>query len=175
MGNGRCSLALAALCALVACSDFPSGKGRGSQPAVVRQRMGDTEMTVVFNRPSARGRELFGGIVPYGEVWNPGADEATEVRFSDPVRVAGHPLPAGRYSLWAIPDTGTWTVIFSNADGVFHTPYPEGQDALRIRVRPERGGYQESLGFAFPVATADSALLVMRWGETAVPLPIAPR
>ena len=167
--------ALAVLCvAMAACGGLPNGKDRKSQPAMVRQRMGATEIAVVYNRPAARGRRLFGGIVPYGEVWNPGADEATRIETSADVRLNGQVLPAGKYSIWAIPQAGEWTVIFSRAHDVPHVPYPEGKDALRIRVRPQAGPHVESLGFSFPVATADSAVLALQWGTVVVPMRIEP-
>lgn len=169
--------ALTALCAgAMACGggSLPDGGDRKSQPAAVRQRMGSTELAVVYNRPAARGRKLFGGIVPFGQLWNPGADEATRFETTRDVRLNGQLLPAGKYSIWAIPDAREWTLVFSRAHDVPHVPYPEGEDALRIRVRPETGRHTESLGFDFPLATADSALLEMRWGTLVLPVRIQP-
>ena len=120
----------------------------------------------------ARGRTLFGGIVPFGEPWNPGANDATSIRFSRGVRVEGRPVRAGEYSIWMIPDTTRWTFILSRAADVFHTPYPEGQDALRIPVPPRRGPHMETLAFYFPVVDSTRAELVMHWGETVIPLRI---
>lgn len=171
---------VAALCVvaggMAACTGgtLPDGADRKSQPALVRQRMGGTEIAVVYNRPAARGRHLFGGIVPYDSVWNPGADEATRLETTHPIRVGGQELPAGKYSLWAVPGPRLWTLIFSRAHDVPHVPYPAGKDALRIQVRPEVGRHTESLEFAFPLATPDSALLEMRWGTTVLPIPIRP-
>lgn len=166
---------LSLLLPLGACERLPSGEGRKSQPARVTQRLEDAEVTVVYSRPVARGRQLFGALVPYGEVWNPGADDATRVELSHDVSMAGHTLPAGKYSVWAIPGPREWTVIFSLDWDVPHLPYPEGQDALRIRVAARKGPHMESLGFYFPMVDADSALLVMHWGETVVPLPLRVR
>ncbi len=158
-----------------ACDGMPSGEGRMSQPARLSQRLRDAEVTVVYNRPVARGRTLFGALVPYGEIWNPGADEATRIELSDDVSIAGQPLPAGKYSLWAIPGPDEWTLVFSRAWDVEHVPYPEGEDALRVRVRPQPGPHMETLGFYFPMVDADSALLVLHWGETRIPLPLRVR
>jgi hypothetical protein len=166
---------LLVLLSLAAACGLPDGSSRKSQPAVVRQRMGGTLISVVYNRPAARGRVLFGGIVPYGRVWCPGADEATRLELSGPILVEGQPLAAGKYSVWAIPQPGEWTVIFSRAARVFHVPYPEGKDALRIRVRTQPGPHMESLAYYFPVAAPDSAVLVIHWGTTTVPLRIRPR
>jgi hypothetical protein len=156
------------------CGGLPDGSTRKSQPAEVRQRMGATELAVVYNRPAARGRVLFGGIVPWDSVWDPGADEATRLEVSRDVRLNGQRLPAGAYSVWAIPRPGEWTLIFSRAAKVPHVPYPEGRDALRLRVRPETGPFMESLAYYFPAATADSARLQLHWGTTVVPVSIRP-
>jgi len=156
------------------CGGLPSGAHRASQPAELHQRLGSTEIDIRYNRPSARGRRLFGALVPYDSVWNPGADEATRMALSQDVRVDGHRLPAGKYSLWAIPRPTEWTVIFSRAYDVYHTPYPSGRDALRIRVRPDSGAYVETLTFEFPLATRDSARLDFRWGRVDLPLSIRP-
>src|SRR5574341_95558 len=85
-----------------------------SQHGTVTQRVGYTNIAISYNRPVARGRTLFGGVVRWGRVWNPGADSATTIAFSRDVAVEGRALPAGRYSLWVIPDSSApWTVIFS--------------------------------------------------------------
>lgn len=153
---------------------LPDGSIRGSQPSEVRQRVGGTEIAIVYNRPSARGRDLFGALVPYDSVWNPGADEATRIELTADILVNGQRLSAGKYSIWAIPGRELWTVIFSRAHAVFHRPYPEGNDALRLRVPPERGPHVESLSFHFPTATRDSARLELRWGSVVVPVGIRP-
>jgi len=149
-----------------------------SQHATVTQLVGTTQVTIVYNRPSARGRTLFGkgGVVPWGKVWCPGADTATTVALSRDMMVGGQPLAAGKYSIWAIPGPDEWTLIFSRAAEVFHIPYPgESQDALRLKVKPQPGAgpFVESLAFYFPAAGADRALLNLHWGETIVQVPLA--
>lgn len=144
-----------------------------SQHATVPQRVGLTDITISYNRPVARGRELFGGIVPWGRVWHPGADSATTISFSAGVLVEGHELRAGRYTLWAIPEPPPepWTVIFSRALGVWHRPYPgDSLDVLRVPVSPEQGGHMEVLAYYFPVVGPDTAVLRLHWGTTIVPL-----
>ena len=146
-----------------------------SQRASLSQTVGHTEITLRYRRPVARGRTLFGEVVSWGRVWTPGADSATTIRFTTAVRVNGDSLPAGTYAIWMIPDsTGPWTVIFSRAQPVFHTPYPgEDYDQLRLRAQPRRGEHMETLAFYFPVVDGASATLVMHWGTTIVPLTIA--
>ena len=149
-----------------------------SQHAMVTQLVGTAQVTIVYNRPSARGRTLFGGggVVPWGKVWCPGADTATTIALSKDMVVGGQPLAAGKYSIWAIPGPDEWTLIFSRAADVFHIPYPgEAQDALRLKVKPQAGGgpFMESLAFYFPAADRDQALLNLHWGETIVQVPLA--
>lgn len=146
------------------------GSGRVSQPARVAQTMGPVELRVVYNRPSARGRALFGALVPWDSVWNPGADEATRLEISHDVLIEDSTLKAGRYSIWAIPRPDRWTVILSRAWEVQHRPYPEGQDALRLEIRPDSAPHMETLAFGFPVAARDSAVLELRWGTVSLPL-----
>lgn len=144
-----------------------------SQAGAVAQRVANTDITVTYSRPVARGRKLFGALVPYDQVWNPGADQATAISFSRNVQVNGHALPAGKYSIWAIPRADQWTMIFSRAADVFHTPYPgQDQDALRFSVRPEQGAHMETLSFYFAVVEGKDALLRLHWGDVIVPLSV---
>jgi hypothetical protein len=144
-----------------------------SQSGSVTQMLGDTEIEIRYSRPVARGRELFGGIVPWGKVWAPGADSATTIAFSREVLFAGQHFPTGRYSIWMIPDPESWTIILSTAAEVYHTPYPEGFDVLRVQVEPTRGMHVETLTFHFPLVDGPNAVLAFQWGETVIQLPIA--
>ena len=144
-----------------------------SQSGAVRQEVANTAIEITYDRPVARGRDLFGGIVPFGEIWNPGANDATAISFSRDVSVNGNPLPAGRYSLWAIPDPNRWTIVFNRQADVYHTPYPgEEDDALRLMASPRRGAHMETLAFYFAAVEKKDAELRLHWGETYVPLRI---
>jgi len=144
-----------------------------SQHGSVSQRMGLTDIHIEYNRPVARGRQLFGHLVPWGEIWHPGADSATTITFSRDVLIEGKPLAAGSYTLWTIPDSTRWTVIFSRALHVFHKPHPSPDlDVLRVGVTPERGDHMEVLAYYFPVVGPDSATLRLHWGTTIVPIKI---
>ena len=169
------STILSAILVLTACDGvIQGGRTRKSQPVMLMQMVGQTEITIVYNRPVARGRELFGGIVKHGRIWNPGADEATRISFSRDVLIDGAPLPAGSYSIWAIPDPEQWTLIFNTAHDVFHEPYPgEATDALRIALTPEPGPHMETMAFYFPFAEVDEATLHFHWGDTVLRIPIA--
>lgn len=153
---------------------LPLDQVRKSQPGAVAQRVATTEITITYSRPVARGRELFGQLVPYDQVWHPGADRATAIAFSRDVQINDRPLAAGKYSLWTIPrQQRGWTMIFSRKGDVFHHPYPgEADDALRIDVQPEEGPHKETLTFEFPVVDGKDAILRLHWGTVMVPMAI---
>lgn len=152
---------------------IPVDEVKPSQSGSVWQQIANTEITVTYDRPVARGRDLFGGIVPFGEIWNPGANDATAIAFSRDVTINGNALPAGKYSLWAIPDPNRWTIVFSRAADVYHTPYPgEEQDALRFMATPSFGAHMETLAFYFAEVERKDAELRLHWGETYIPFNI---
>lgn len=94
----------------------------------------DLEIKVVYSQPQKKGRQIFGGLVPYGKVWRTGANEATTITFGQNVVVAGKPLASGTYTLWTIPDLNQWTIIFNKETGQWGTNYDEKQDILRVTV-----------------------------------------
>jgi hypothetical protein len=141
-----------------------------SQLAAVSQHLAGTRIEIVYRRPVARGRTLFGALVPWGRIWSPSSDSVARLTLSGPVEVNGARVPAGSYGLWMIPDSLSWTVIVSAKADAFHLRYPEGQDVVRVTAPPQRGEHVETLLFAFPSVDADSATLQLRWGTTVVPL-----
>ena len=145
-----------------------------SQRGSVTQNVAFTAIAVSYGRPVARGRALFGALVPWDSVWHPGADSATRVTFSRDVLVEGKPLRSGEYSLWLIPrEHAPWTVIFSRAAHVFHKPYPGSRfDVLRVDVTPQQTSQMESFAIYFPSVLRDEAEMRLHWGTTAVPLHI---
>jgi len=143
-----------------------------SQLGVVSQMVAGTRIELTYRRPVARGRALFGALVPWGRVWTPSADTAARIVLSAPIEVNGSRLAAGTYSIWAIPDSASWTVIFNSAAEVFHLRYPDGRDVLRVKTAPMHGDHVETLMFGFPMVDGDSARLELRWGTTVVPLAI---
>src|SRR5579883_1337608 len=86
---------------------------RPSPLARVSQVVGLTEIAVEYSSPAVRGRKVFGGLLPFGELWRTGANSATKVSFSKDVLVAGKPVPAGSYALFTIPNEKSWTVILN--------------------------------------------------------------
>ena len=151
-----------------AAQDAP--KIKPSQHGTISQRIADTTITLEYNRPVARGRELFGALVPYGKIWCPCADDATTIELTAAVKIDGHELAAGKYSVWTLPNDGKWTIIFNRQAATWHTKYPEGQDALRLDVTPRAGAHMETLAFYFPMVEGKKAELVLHWGTTVVPV-----
>ena len=145
-----------------------------SQHGTVTQKVAGTLITVVYNRPVARGRELFGALVPYDKVWCPGADSCTTIAVSTDVTIEGQKLPAGTYSLWTKPGAAKWTLMVNRAQPIFHTSYQTvaDQDILTLEVTPRSGSHMETLAFYFPVVDGRHAELVLHWGTVVVPLSI---
>jgi hypothetical protein len=152
---------------------IPLDKVVRSQRGSVSQKIANTDITIHYGRPVARGRTLFGALVPYGRIWHPGADQGTTLETTRAIEVNGKPLPAGRYSLWTVPGEAAWTFIFSKNADAFHTSYPgEPADALRVEVKPESGAHMESMSFYFPAVDGKDAILRFHWGTLIVPLTI---
>ena len=177
MSSHRSIVIAATLAAGLAAATPPAHAQRRSQHGSVSQRVRRTDITVEYNRPVARGRELFGSLVHWGAYWTPGANEATTIEISDDITVGGHELPAGRYSMWAIPRAeGDWSWIFSSATDAWHIPPPsESREVLRVPVTPREGEHMEVLAFYFPEVHANRAILRFHWGTTVVDIPLALR
>ena len=152
----------------------PSPPIKPSQHGTVTQQVAATTITVDYNRPVARGRDLFGALVPYDKIWCPGADDCTTIKISTDITIEGKALAAGTYSVWAKPGAATWTIIFNRAHPIFHTRYQSvaDQDALTLEVTPRAGTHMETLGFYFPSVSQKHAELVLHWGTVVVPLSI---
>ena len=85
-----------------------------SPKAVIKQTIGLTDITINYHSPGVKGRAIWGNLVPYGQVWRCGANEATLISFTDDVKINGEPLAAGTYSLYTLPESANkWLVIFN--------------------------------------------------------------
>ena len=167
-------LAILALLTLAVSPAEAQSNPRRSQRQELMQMVGDTRIDAMYIRPVARGREIWGALVPYGRPWTPSADSVMRLTFSTELRVAGQTLPAGSYGIWAIPDSTQWTVIFSKRAVAFHTSgnYQEASDALRVIAKVDSTSHVETLTLSFPVVDGKKATLQIHWGTRAVTLPI---
>jgi hypothetical protein len=140
-----------------------------SPNASVSQTIGLTEVYLTYGRPGVRDREIFGGLVPYNEVWRTGANESTAIVFSDDVLVEGERVPEGTYSLYTIPGQNEWTIIINNMLS-WGTQYDESEDFLRVTVQPEESFSMDQMMFYFENVTTDSGRLVLHWDTVKVPV-----
>src|SRR5437762_5988184 len=147
---------------------------RLSQRGTVSQRIGLTDVTIIYHRPEVGGREIWGKTVPYGKVWRAGANENTTITFSDDVSVEGKALAAGSYGLHAIPDKDQWTIVFSkNSTSWGSFSYDEKEDALRVTTKPHTAESFDVLTYVFDDIKPDSAAATLRWEKLAVPFHIS--
>jgi len=144
---------------------------RTSPNASVSQTIGTTIVDLSYGRPSVNDRTIFGSLVPIGQVWRTGANEATSISFSDDVSIEGNPLEAGTYSLYTIPNEEEWTIII-NDNISWGTRYDESADVVRVTVSPENGPFAEQMMFYFEDVTSTDANLVIHWDEVKVPIQI---
>jgi len=167
-------LAIVILLPFVAAAQVPGLVGPEVSPeAMVTQKVGVTEIAVSYHRPAVNGRPVWGGLVPYGQVWRAGANENTVVSFSTPVTVAGAKLDAGAYGLHVLPNEGEWTAIFSRESGAWGSfSYDAAEDAARVAVKPEAASFQERLSYSFDEPTRDSVVLALRWEKVRLPIEI---
>jgi hypothetical protein len=112
---------------------------QGSPKATIDQVVGLTDVEIVYSRPSARGRAVFGNLVPFGELWRTGANENTMISFSDDVVIDGKTLKKGKYALYTIPNVQSWEVIFYTDTDNWGTPkeFNEANVALRTIVKED--------------------------------------
>ena len=148
--------------------EFPDA----SQHATITQRIGVTDVSVEYSRPDKRGREIFGGLVPYGKVWRTGANSPTKIKFSDAVKIGGQELPAGEYALYTILKESEWTIVLSKNLKLWGAyGYKPDADAVRVTVKPATlAEAVETFTIGFDDLKDSSATLALEWDKTRVPV-----
>lgn len=141
-----------------------------SATQTIDQEIGLGHAIVTYSRPNVKGRVIYGGLVPYGIVWRTGANTATEITFSEDVKLEGHNVPAGTYSLFTIPGKDQWTIIVNRAVKEWGAySYNAENDQLRFMVKPTAiHDKQETFTIQFANSTPSSADLQILWDHTAV-------
>lgn len=136
-----------------------------SPQTTVEGKIGAAKVKIVYCQPSARGRKIMGGLVPYGEVWRTGANEATTIEFDKPVKIEGKDLAAGKYSLFTIPGENEWTIILNkDAKQWGAYKYKKEDDVLRVTAKPTQ---TPSVAETFNIALGNEEV-VLKWENTAV-------
>lgn len=144
-----------------------------SQLASVSQRVGLTDIIVNYHRPAVNNRTVWGGIVPYDQVWRAGANENTTISFSTDITVENKKVSAGTYGLHMIPTKNSWTIIFSKDNAAWGSFfYNEKNDAVRFTVNPVANDFQEWLSYSFDQLSAKSTTLTLKWEKLSVPIKI---
>lgn len=140
----------------------------------VKQEVGFTEIEVKYSRPGAKTRKVFGGIVPFGEIWRTGAHDATTIRFSDTVQMNGNLVPAGTYSFFTIPNEKEWTMILNKVTEMHGTSdYNQENDLLRFSATAEKSSrFYETFTIEVNDIINYGATLYLLWENTAVKIKI---
>lgn len=167
-----CSLALLIVLPAAA-QERPNDQVRTSPNAVVSQTIGTTQISLTYGRPSVNDREIFGGLVPYDEVWRTGANESTAITFSDDVLIEGELVEAGTYSLYTLPGEETWSIIINDKLS-WGTQYDVSEDVLRVNVDAEESFFVEQMLIYFEDISAESGDMVIHWADTRVSVKIEP-
>ncbi len=150
--------------------DFPAL----SPASTLKQRVGLTDVEIVYSRPGVKGREIFGGLEAYGKVWRTGANTATKISLSTPVKFGGTSVPAGSYALYSIPGPDEWTVILNKVTGQWGAyTYNVSNDLVRVTVKPVKLAERvETFTIDINDIRSQSATLNLVWEKTRVPVPL---
>lgn len=146
-----------------------------SPSASFEQALGLSTVSMEYSRPGKKGRDLFGGLVPYDQIWRTGANASTKITFSDDMKLAGKEVEAGTYALYSIPGENEWTLmLYSDLTlGGNVAGYDESNEYLRFTVKPQEFPMEvETMTFMVQNVTSNSAVLVLVWGNTMVPMQI---
>jgi len=139
-----------------------------SPPATVSVTFADGKtVTINYSQPSMRGRKIFGGLVPYDQVWRTGANAATSLKTDANLTIGGTAVPAGNYTLYTIPGENNWTLIVNKQTGQWGTKYSQGQDLARIPMKvTARPSGLETFTISFDKTGSDTAMLRLEWENT---------
>jgi hypothetical protein len=153
---------------------------RLSPKDTIAYKFNDLKLEVFYNRPSKKGREIFGGLIPLNQVWRTGANEATTFETNKRLDVKGNPLPAGKYTLWSVPKDSVWTIIFNSkqypwgVDTEMKPMWDPNYDVLEVEVPVHKlDKIVEQFTIGFDNTTGDLSL-TMAWDNVKVAVPIEP-
>ncbi len=135
-----------------------------SPNATVKQRIGMTDVTITYSRPSMKGRPIFGNLVPYGEMWRTGANGCTILSTTGTLAINDGKLPAGDYAVFTVPSEGGWKVIFNSNTKLWGTDgYKPEEDVLSVQAPTRDAPMTETFTIGFDNLEMDKAELVFRW------------
>lgn len=148
--------------------EFPAA----SPPATLKQRVGLTDIEINYSRPGVKGRKIFGGLEPWGEVWRAGANTATRITFSTPVKFNGQEVPPGTYGLFALLGEKAWTIILNKVPNQWGAyAYNQKDDVVRVTATPVKlAELVETFTIDLNDLRDESATLNLIWEHTRVPV-----
>lgn len=172
----RKTLATAVALVLVAAVAAAEVKKPLSPPARAEGTIGGKKIAVSYNAPSKRNRVIMGKLVPYGEVWRTGANDATTLKADSDVMIGDLSVPAGSYTLFTIPGQKEWTLIVNRQTGQWGTNYDQKQDLGRVKmsVRPVKDAV-ETLAIGVKPGNGKTGTLTIAWENTEASVPLTVR
>jgi Protein of unknown function (DUF2911) len=157
-------IAIAVLAAIV----VAQGNKPASPPGEATLKFDDGKtVSIQYSRPSMRGRKIFGGLVPYDEVWRTGANAATSLKTDVALNIGSAAVPAGSYTLYTLPGANSWKLIINKQTGQWGTDYDKSQDLARVDMKvSQRSSPLEQFTISFDKTSGNSAALKLEWDTT---------
>lgn len=144
-----------------------------SSSAEIKQRIGLTDVTIAYSRPNVNDREIFGGLVPYNEIWRTGANMNTLITFTDDVKVEGKEVKAGTYSIFTFPGEKEWKIVFNSETKSWGTGgYDETNNVFEATVPTKTTNHHESMEFSFENIQIENGFMQLAWNTTLIELKI---
>ncbi len=144
-----------------------------SPAATVTQAIGLADFSLSYHRPAVNKREVWGKLVPYGDVWRAGANENTTLTASTPFTFGGKPVPAGTYGVHVLPAADGWTFILSSESKAWGSfSYEQKEDVVRVAAKPSSADFTERLTWSFDDPTNEGAALTIHWEKLQASVPI---
>jgi len=163
----------AALATPVLAQQTIQGFPQPSPAASMSQTVGISTIEIDYHRPAVNGREVWGVLVPWDQVWRAGANDNTTITFSDDAKVEGRPIAAGTYGLHMVPGHDKWIVAFStNSTSWGSFTYDQAEDALRVEVQPQPAPFEERLRYSADEVDTTKAVIALHWEKLAIPFTV---
>jgi hypothetical protein len=168
MQKGRLVCFAVILAIIATCISARAQQSPASPPGTATFTFADGKtITINYSRPSARGRQIFGGLVPYGQVWRTGANAATSLKTDVNLTIGNANVPAGSYTLYTIPEEKKWTLIINKQTGQWGTSYDEKQDLARVEMKASKNASPtEQFTIGFDQTSGAAAVLKLDWADT---------
>jgi len=160
--------ALLVVVVMIALASVACAQQKASPPGEASVAFADGKtITIQYSRPSMRGREIFGGLVPYDKVWRTGANAATSLKTDVDLNIGGANVPAGSYTLYTLPGMNAWKLIINKQTGQWGTQYDQGQDLARVDMKVAQSSAPlEQFTISFDKTSGNSATLKLEWANT---------